>query len=112
MKARFLTILSGTATVPKVKHYVGVPPELTGGKDTRQKMGFARFLVIEENQDGAFLYRYDAKGDCVGDTWHLNTDDAKHQATYEYEDLVQDWQNIPSEVEDAVLFGLARMNPC
>jgi hypothetical protein len=69
-------------------------------------MGAALFLVIEERPDGVFLYRYNAQGVCVGDTWHMSVDDAKNQASYEYECLVQYWTDVPSEVEDAVDFGL------
>ncbi len=85
------------------------PRDLTGGTDTRQKMGLPAFLVIEKNPDGVFLYRYDVNGKCVGDTWHMNVDDAKHQANYEYEGLMHDWHNVPAEAEGAVAFGLARL---
>lgn len=107
MKTRLVTILSAGLTSTKVKHYQGAPPELTGGTDTRQEMGLPAFLVIEDNPDGVFLYRYDVNGECVGDTWHMNVDDAKHQANYEYEGLMHDWQGVPAEAEDAAAFGLA-----
>lgn len=107
MKARLVSILSAVPTSTKVKHYQGAPPELTGGTDTRQVMGSPAFLVIEASPDGVFLYRYDGAGRCVGDTWHMNVDDAKHQANYEYEGLVQDWHDVSAEVEDvAACFGL------
>jgi hypothetical protein len=67
------------------------------------------FLIIEESPDGMFLYRYDAKGQCVGDTWHMNMDDAKHQAAYEYEGALGTWQSVPSELEDAVALGIASL---
>jgi len=99
-------MLSGVRPSLKVKHYVGVPPELTDGVDKRTELGPPLLLVIEEKPDGVFLYRYDARGGCVGDTWHMNIDDAKHQAAYEYEDLVQEWQDVPPEVENIIDFGL------
>jgi hypothetical protein len=74
-----------------VKHYTGLPPELTNGVDQREQMHPSGFLIIEESPDGMFLYRYDAKGQCVGDTWHMNMDDAKHQAAYEYEGALGTW---------------------
>jgi len=109
MKTRFFAILLNNARLPKIKHYLGFPPALTGGKDTRHEMDVACFLVIEENPDGVFLYRYDAQGACVGDTWHLSVDDAKQQAAYEFTDRIQKWENIPSDVGDASVYGLIRV---
>lgn len=106
---RLLAIISNAGEASKVKHYAGLPPALTGGKDVRQELGRARFLVIEENPDGIFLYRYGVHGECVGDTWHMNVDDAKHQALYEYGDSVEEWADVPAEVEDVVVFGLNRL---
>jgi hypothetical protein len=103
---RLFSILSGRTLSSKIKHYLGLPPKLTDGIDARQEMGPALFLVIDVKPDGVFLYRYGAKGECVGDTWHMNIDDAKHQAAYEYEGLIQDWQDVPSQVEDVAAFGL------
>ncbi len=109
MKTRLLSVLSASPTTTKVKHYLGLPPELTGGYDTRQEMGSPAYLVIEAKPDGISLYRYDNEGNCVGDTWHMNVDDAKYQAEYEYGNLVGEWQEVPVEVEDASAFGLARL---
>lgn len=106
---RMLATISGGIDDTKAKHYVGLPPEVTGGEDTRQKLGDARFLVIEENSDGIFLFRYGAGGNFVGDTWHLNVYDAKHQATYEYGDGVEEWTDVPAGVEDVIAFGLSRL---
>jgi hypothetical protein len=105
---RLLSILTAEPPSAKVRHYRGLPPELAGGKDTRQEMGPALFLVIKEEQSGIFLYRYSASGDCVGDTWHMSVDEAKDQAAYEYEGLVGEWSSVPPEVDDVVSFGLAR----
>jgi hypothetical protein len=97
---RLWATISNRSGASKVKHYVGLPPALTGGKDTRQQLGHARFLVIEETSSGIFLYRFGAHGGIVGDTWHANVDDAKHQASYEYGHSLNDWANVPAEVED------------
>lgn len=106
---RQLAIIPNDGGPSKVKHYAGLPPELTGGTDSRQVLGNACFLVIEEKPDGIFLYRYEAKGECVGDTWHMSVDDAKHQAVYEYGDEVKAWIDIPPEVGDVVAFGMNRL---
>jgi hypothetical protein len=108
MGRRLFAVLSATKMIPRVKHYLGAPPELTGGADTRREMGRAHLLVIKEEPDGVLLYRYNSRGECVGDTWHLNIDDAKYQATYEYDDLAPDWQDVPQEIKDPVAYGLSR----
>lgn len=106
---RLLSTLSNGDSFPKTKHYIGIPPELTGGVDTRQEMGTALFLVIQEEPDGITLYRYGAQGTCVGDIWHRNVDEAKEQATYEFGGLAQEWIEVPEEVADEVAFGLNRV---
>jgi hypothetical protein len=106
MKVRLLTTLPERHHAT-VKHYVGIPSQLADGKDTRSEMGPARFLVIEERPDGVFLNRFDATGECVGDTWHMSIDDAKNQADYEYRGDVLNWQDVPQAIEDVAAFGMA-----
>jgi len=105
---RLLSLISNGRPLPESKQYAGLPPELAGGVETRQKLGSAAFLVIEVTTEGTFLYRYGILGECVGDTWHANVDDAKHQASYEYGGLVEEWINLPTEVTDVVAVGLSR----
>ena len=102
MKACLSAILPEGTYSSNVKHYRGMPPELTGGKDRRQEMGPAHFLLIEEIHDGVFLYRFDAKGECVGDTWHMNLDDAKHQASSEFDGVLLNWQEEQQTVDELV----------
>ena len=46
-----------------------------------------------EAADGAFyLFRFDASGEMVADTWHLTEAEAKSQAKWEYEINDLDWQ--------------------
>jgi len=71
-------------------------------------MGAPAFLVIDERPDGVFLYRFDTAGGCVGDTWHMNLDDARYQAEYEYEALVGGWNEVPEGTKDVVQFCLAK----
>ena len=63
-------------------------------------------LVIEEQPERVFLFRFDAGGRCVGDSWHLTIDGARQQAIAEFNDLLLDWEPIPAEIEDPVSFGL------
>jgi hypothetical protein len=109
MKSRSFAILPENISPLKVNQFLGLPPGLTGGEDQRQARGYASFLVIEDTPDGFFLYRYDRSGECVGDTWHGNEEEAKEQADYEYGDGVSSWTNIPEGVDDVVKFALAHM---
>ena len=52
-------------------------------------------VVIEASEDGVYLYRYSANGDFGGDTWHESVEDAKHQAAFEYADLLSEWHEVP-----------------
>ena len=108
MSTRLLCILTGSQP-GKVKHFAGFPPELTHREDLRKEMPTPAFLVIEENREGVFLYRYDAKGQCVGDTWHMNVDDAVEQADYEYEGNLGCWRNVPSDLDDVIAFGISSL---
>ena len=92
---RLVATLAGGAPSGRTKHYLGSPPHLTGG-DQRIPMGVASVLVIEQKRDGVFLYRCDGQGRCVGDTWHMSVEDAKHQAGFEYAGLVGEWREAPA----------------
>jgi hypothetical protein len=89
---------------PKVKHYRGLPPELTAGKDHRELMQAPAFIAIEEKPDGVFLFRFSNDGQVLGDTWHMTIEEAKHQAHFEFGDLASDWKPVPADVEDLVSF--------
>lgn len=106
---RVLAIVQESSKMLKVGHYVGVPPSLTGGEDTRKKLSNACFVVLEENKDGVFLYRYGARGESLGDTWHLSIEDAKHQAKFEFGERAEKWTEIPAEVESIVAYGISQL---
>jgi hypothetical protein len=103
---RLIAKIVGVLPQPKVRHYRGMPPELTGHEDHRQEMARPSVLVIEEKKDGVFLFRFASDGHCVGDTWHRTIDEAKEQAGYEFENLVSAWGAVPTGIEDVVAFGL------
>ncbi len=85
---------------PHTRHSIGLPPELTGGKDTRTPTAQARVLLITEEKSGIFLYRYTVSGEFAGDTWHENIENARYQAGCEYGDALGEWQLAPAEVTD------------
>ena len=62
---------------PKTRHYVGFPPELAPSNEKRYVMQAPDILLIEQRDEGFFLFRFTVDGVAVGDTWHLNLDSAK-----------------------------------
>ena len=105
MSMRYTTRLTESPPLGKTKHYKGLPPELVGGKDERLQMEFPSLLVIEQKPDGVFLFRFTADRRCAGDTWHKTIDEAKQQASFEFEDLISSWKPVPAEVTDVISFG-------
>jgi hypothetical protein len=90
--------------MPRVRHYVGVPPELSGGCETRREMPPASVLLIEQSEEGVFLLRYAATGHFAGDTWHPTVEQAKEQAVFEYGDAVAEWRQVPADINDVMAF--------
>jgi hypothetical protein len=101
-----LTAKVSANVAPRVKHYIGFPPAITDGEDTRQQLPGATLLVILEKGSGVFLVRFTSDGEFAGDTWHETIDDAKHQAEFEFGDGISAWHMIPPEVDDVVAYGL------
>jgi hypothetical protein len=62
------------------------------------RMEPATRLEIVESADGVMLLRYSAEGAFVGDTWHSSIDDAKQQATFEFEVGPNDWSADPVQM--------------
>lgn len=107
MNKRWGTLLARSEEQPKVKHHIGLPPEVAGARDTRHELPAARVLLIEEKDDGIFLTRFSIDGIYAGDTWHTTLDEAKGQAVFEYGPLLSDWRELPSDVLDPIAFVLS-----
>lgn len=105
MGTRLMAWVDEAKPTPKVIHFRGMPPELTGEPDQREWLSWPRLLVIEEEAEGVFLFRFASDAGCVGDTWHMSIEDAKHQAEYEYAQHVTEWIAVPPEVDDPVAFA-------
>jgi len=106
MPVRMTAKITGRLAEPKVKHYRGLPPELTGGQDLREQMEAPALVAIEEKPDGVFLFRFTANGEVVGDTWHMNVEEAQQQARFEFGELLSEWKAVPPDVHDVAAFGL------
>jgi len=106
MNVRMTAKVTGHLSEPKVKHYRGLPPELTDGKDLREEMQAPALVAIEEKPDGVFLFRFTADGQVVGDTWHMTVEEAQQQARFEFPNLLSEWKSVPDDVDDLIAFGL------
>jgi hypothetical protein len=96
---------------PKVRLYRGFPPKLDPDPGARQMMAPPDILLIQQDKDGNgfFLVRYPEAGVFAGDTWHLNLEDAKHQADFEFQGLITPWIPVPpdiTKVADIVRYAL------
>jgi len=92
--------------VKQAKHYRGLPPEVTGGKDDRVEMPSPSVLIIQEKPDGIFLNRFVATGEHAGDTWHRSLEEAKEQAALEFAGHISEWKEVPPEIDDPIPFAL------
>lgn len=50
--------------------------------------------IDEPRSGGFFVYRYDATGRCIADTWHATLAEAKEQARFEFEIEAADWVEV------------------
>lgn len=102
-------VLTPSLVQREPRHFQGLPPVLTNSVDTRIPLPPGRILLISRTSSGIFLYRYTANGGYAGDTWHANVDDALEQASFEFEEDLNEWQDVPEGVVDALVFVQARM---
>ncbi len=108
---KLLNILKASNSQLVSRHYFGLPPQFTGGIDYRKRLPWPNVLIVEEDANdtkGFFLYRYTKDGTYCGDTWHMNLEDAKHQASSEYGESLGEWENIPTDVNDPKEYALQK----
>lgn len=93
-------------SIVKVRHYQGLPPQLTDNIDRREAHPQPKVLLIRANKSGIFLERFTSNGELTGDTWHMSVEDAQEQAQFEYQVPISQWKEIPLEQKDPVAFAL------
>jgi hypothetical protein len=104
---RFFATVRAAVLHPRTRHTLGFPPELTRVTNGAPQLPSPDVLVIEEECEGnVFLYRMTRSGEAGGDTWHQSINDAKHQAEYEYGDVLGEWKVVPDDVLDARDFAV------
>jgi hypothetical protein len=104
---RLLAVVSDTGGPVRVRHYEGVPPEVSGDStDNRTLLPSAAALIVDETPEGTYIYRFDRDGNELADTWHHTIDDALHQVEFEYPGLTINWEQVSPTIQD--LEGLAK----
>jgi len=89
------------------KHFIGLPPEMTGGEDLRVAMPIPLVVIAAEGERrGWVLYRYTSDRKVAGETWHPSISDAKEQAAQEYAEALGRWREIPEGVDDILSYAL------
>ena len=100
MSVRRVALVSASSEPPKVKQYIGLPTELTEGRDERTLLPGTRVVLLLKQSKGFYLYRYSSEGVFAGDTWHQSLEDAEHQAAFEFGANLGPWQHVPAESVD------------
>ena len=108
---RLFAIVHANVLHPKARHVIGMPHELVDEGSKAEPLPSPNVLVIEQESEGSiFLYRMTRTGEPSGDTWHQSIDDAKHQAEYEYGEVLGEWRAIPEDVTDSRGFAVEALN--
>lgn len=79
----------------KTRHYVA-------GESGIQEISTAISVRIESCDSAFYLFRLDAEGHIVADTWHQTIQEAKAQAAFEYEIQEGDW-SVAADPDDNAL---------
>ena len=82
----------------KTRHMIGLPPGL-GASDPPIDMPSARYVLVEELDEGHFLFRFASDGSDGGDTWHESLEHALEQAEFEYGLSEDAWKTIPNGLD-------------
>lgn len=107
---KLYAIIRQTDLHPQSRHFVGLPAELHPTRASPEPLAWPRVAIIDAGSEGVFLDRFTDDGSSVGDTWHQSVEDAKAQAITEYDGVLSEWSELPSQLDDeaAIQYALAR----
>lgn len=66
--------------------------------------------IIHEEDRAVYMDFYTINGEWLHDYWHYNFDDAKHQAEYEFGELINNWKEIPDNIENLLEYVLTQIS--
>ncbi len=100
-RVRLVALVGPIAGERQMVHTMGYP------LDPAKLLPMPDVLLLEASEDsGVMLYRYTARGEFAGDTWHKTIEDAWDQAVFEYRDALSRWAEVPAEVADAHAYAV------
>jgi len=88
MKLRKYTVIENENVYKDQKVKV-IPGKILGS------IKYPVLLIIEENSDGIYLYRYDSTNGFIGDTLHDEYEDVIEQIEYEIGETPKKWNHLP-----------------
>ena len=76
----------------KTRHWLGT---IVDGKPVKtQAIPPPAWVEIVEEDNAFYLLYFAPDGRCTADTWHPTLDEAKRQASFEFEICDQDWETL------------------
>jgi hypothetical protein len=76
----------------KTRHSIG---GIVDGKLVEiSQIPVAKWVEIEETEEGFYLFHYNDDGECISDTWHQSVSEAMSQAEFEFNIKKADWREI------------------
>lgn len=92
----------------RARYFIGsTPEEAAHGITQLTEMKRPTYVVMEVENEGAYLYRYSSTGEFCGETWGFDIEYAKGQAEEEFNGYISNWREIPLEADDPVAYILA-----
>ena len=76
----------------KTRHYLGAIVD--GRPVAGTEFPSPESLEITDEYGDFLLFRLNADGVCIADTWHATVEEAMRQATFEYETAREDWVEV------------------
>ncbi len=83
-----------TQATGKTRHSVGTV--LEGEPTPVEDVAVPDSIEISEVDGAYYLYRLDANGVCIADTWHQSLNEAKEQASFEFGIKSDEWTQAES----------------
>ena len=71
--------------------------------------GRCKILIIEEKDDGIYLYSCSDTGHFSGDMWHRSIQEAKDQADYQYPQNLGEWKRIPKGIDNSLEYVIKQI---
>jgi hypothetical protein len=100
-RVRLVALVAAIAGDRRAVHTAGYP------LDPKKLLPMPDVVLLQAGDGpGAMLYRYTARGDFAGDTWHESVAAAKEAALYEYRDSLARWVEVPADAADAHAYAI------